>query len=78
MFENLTREEKLDFLQSPVWSRIRECLFDKKVGFYQVITNENTKVPEVKSKADKLSIIDEIFELEKELIQSLNIKGEIQ
>lgn len=78
MFENLTREDRLDFLQSPVWNKFREVMFEKKVGYYQTITNENTKVTEVKSKADKLAIIDEIFELENDLIQSLNIKGDIK
>lgn len=76
-FEDLTREDKLNFLQSPVWNKIREDLQEKRVELYQGIVDENTPVAKVKSKADKLAMIDEIFNTEKELIESLNIKGEI-
>lgn len=75
-FENLTREDKFEFLQSPVWKIIREDLHERKVELYQSIIDENTPVAKVKSKADKLAVIDEIFIMEKELIESLNIKGE--
>lgn len=76
-FDDLTREDRLNFLQSPVWSKFRENLQEKRVELYYGIVDENTPVAKVKSKADKLAIIDEMFAMEKELIESLNIKGEI-
>lgn len=76
-FDDLTREDRLNFLQSPVWNKIREDLQEKRVELYQGIVDENTPVAKVKSKADKLAVIDEMFIMEKELIESLNIKGEL-
>ena len=75
-FDDLTREDRLNFLQSPVWNKIRDDLQEKRVELYQGIVDENTPVAKVKSKADKLAVIDEMFIMEKELIESLNIKGE--
>ncbi len=71
--EDLTREEKIDFLRSPVWEMVRQSLWLDKETYYAAITNENTRVSEVKSKADKLAVIDSIFELENDIIKS--IKG---
>lgn len=68
--EDLTREEKIDFLRSPVWGLVRDRLWTDKQDYYAAITAENTRVSEVKSKADKLAVIDGIFELENEIIQS--------
>ena len=69
--EDLTREEKIDFLRSPVWEMVRQSLWLDKETYYAAITNENTRVSEVKSKADKLAVIDSIFELENEIIKSI-------
>lgn len=74
--EDLTRDERIDFLTNQVWKMIREVLFDKKQELYQGILDENTPVAKVKSKADKLAMIDELFEIEKEVIDSLSNKGE--
>jgi predicted ATP-dependent serine protease len=69
--EDLTREEKIDFLRSPVWEMVRQSLWLDKETYYAAITNENTRVSEVKSKADKLAVIDSIFALENEIIKSI-------
>jgi hypothetical protein len=69
--EDLTREEKIDFLRSPVWEMVRQSLWLDKESYYAAITNENTRVSEVKSKADKLAVIDSIFELENQIIKSI-------
>lgn len=69
--EDLTREEKIDFLRSPVWEMVRQSLWLDKETYYEAITNENTRVSEVKSKADKLAVIDSIFALENEIIKSI-------
>lgn len=74
--ENYTRDEKIAFLSSPVWAGFRSVLLDKKQECYEAITDENSSVSKVKSKADKLSVIDELFILENEIIESLNKKGE--
>ena len=74
--ENLTREEKVDFLSNPTWVMFREELFGRKQELYEGILKEDARVSEVKSKADKLSIIDEIFNVEKDIIQSLQVKGQ--
>ena len=69
--EDLTREEKIDFLRSPVWEMVRQSLWLDKETYYEAITNENTRVSEVKSKADKLAVVDSIFALENEIIKSI-------
>lgn len=76
--ENLTRDEKIGFLQNPVWGMFRESLFERKQELYEKIISEGSRVQEVKMSADKLAILDEIFEAEKELIESLKSKGELQ
>lgn len=76
-FEDLTRDDRFNFLNSPVWRKIRTDLHERKVELYQIILDENSSISKVKSSADKLAMIDEIFNTEKELIESLNIKGEI-
>jgi len=68
--DDLTREEKINFLRSPVWGLVRDRLWSDKEDYYAAITQENTRVSEVKSKADKLAVIDSIFELENEIITS--------
>lgn len=76
MFENLTRDDKIEFLQSPVWNVFREELLHRKIECYQTVVDENSNISKVKSKADKMAIIDEIFAIEKDLIDSVNKKGE--
>lgn len=76
MFNNLTRDSKIEFLQSPVWNVFREELMNRKIDCYQSIVDENSNISKVKSKADKMAIIDEIFAIEKDLIDSVNRKGE--
>lgn len=67
--EKFTREDLTSFIQNPCWKHIKGMLTDKKIDMYAVLTAENTRVAKVKSKADKIAIIDEVLKEENEMIK---------
>lgn len=77
--QNLMREDIRKFFENPVWQLFRTSLFERKEELYAKIIDEKSRVPEVKMCADKLAVIDEIFEAEADLIKTLqNNRGELQ
>ena len=69
--ENFTKEEMASFVTNPCWKDIKDHLKAAQAEMYAVMMDENTRLATVKSKADKISIIDDILLKENEIIKKI-------
>ncbi len=69
--EELTNDDIRSFINNPAWKAIKQGLLADKASHYAMITAEESRAVVVKSKADKMSVIDGILQTENEIIKYL-------